>query len=358
MKSCDNYRDMISSYFDNLITEEEMQDLFSHMKTCIRCNNDFLLYEQLFNELDNIPAVPLPDGFHDDFMQKLNTNKNILFVNFKKVSFAAVCIIAFMFIFNFGNKINTTPIESPNKQVANSSNDIAPNAFILDEGNKTFGSVSDTSSFGDYISNYNITIEMSEPESLIQYINNYNGITVSSNMQYDYFNISKQIPLSDVDNFLIAIKTYGTVTNESINKEKVQSNLLELQAKKDSEDKTKIKLFNYLAQANTVAQITLLESRINVNQTNFNNYDSQITSILEDVNNPVVNINLITKNNDTLKDVNFTTKLSLAFKQSLFTTIHFASRLIIFIANNFIILIVVFIALLVYIKRRNINAKK
>lgn len=404
MKSCENYNEMISSYFDDLLDEDQKKSLFSHMKTCTRCNSDFLVYEQIFSEIDNIPDIPLPDDFHDDFMKKLNKevkqDKKILFIDFKRIAFVAASIAGFIFISSLGNQINNTKdfaltkenvlsgTNSANESIQYGSSDyIAPDPHSMampdsgvmanppisgDMQTDTNGAIETPNAFiasnepsndSNYITSYNITLETSDIENLIQYINNYTGITVSSNVQYNdfnnYSNISKQVPLNDVYNFLATIKTYGNVIAESENKQKIQEDLLELQAKKDNENNRKTKLFDYLAQANNIEQITLLEDKINNNQTTFNNYDSQINSIVESANFPIVNITLTSANTTVIQEIPFTTKLIEAFKQSLSNTIYVASSFIILLANNIVVLIViVIIALIVYTKRRKTNVKK
>ena len=73
--SCSEYLELISLYFDNEIDIDDEQRLFEHIEKCPKCKKEFEDMKNILGTLKDTPMIELPDGFHDELIDKLRDTK-------------------------------------------------------------------------------------------------------------------------------------------------------------------------------------------------------------------------------------------------------------------------------------------
>lgn len=71
MNNCHKYQELISLYLDNMLSEKEKEEFEKHMESCEECRLELLGLKALLSELNSLPELDLPDGFHQRAMAKL-----------------------------------------------------------------------------------------------------------------------------------------------------------------------------------------------------------------------------------------------------------------------------------------------
>jgi hypothetical protein len=67
---CRKVRVIIQKYLDNELDKQRYMSVNNHLKTCVDCQNELKLLQQLIKKLDNIVKIEAPD----DFTQKVMNN--------------------------------------------------------------------------------------------------------------------------------------------------------------------------------------------------------------------------------------------------------------------------------------------
>ncbi len=72
MNDCEIIRDSFSLYIDEQLSPEELEQFKKHLANCADCTESLAELEDVLNSLKSLPELPLPEGFHDELMFKIN----------------------------------------------------------------------------------------------------------------------------------------------------------------------------------------------------------------------------------------------------------------------------------------------
>lgn len=70
--TCKECNEQMSLSLDNLLSDEEQQALNDHLRDCPQCQEDYALYQSIYDGLGAIEEVPLPEDFHEGLMMKIH----------------------------------------------------------------------------------------------------------------------------------------------------------------------------------------------------------------------------------------------------------------------------------------------
>ena len=68
---CDDYKELISLYFDKELDEKEEKELFEHLTNCPSCRKEFEELKVVMDMLGEIEEEELPEDFHNEVMAKI-----------------------------------------------------------------------------------------------------------------------------------------------------------------------------------------------------------------------------------------------------------------------------------------------
>jgi len=69
MKSCNDIQSLFSEFYD-----DNNDEVFKHLDTCVECKNEFEKYAQLMDEVRNLPIPEPPEDFHSKLMSGVRNN--------------------------------------------------------------------------------------------------------------------------------------------------------------------------------------------------------------------------------------------------------------------------------------------
>lgn len=70
--NCKKVQELLSAYIDNECTNEEQEFIKSHLKTCKNCTDEYNLIREIVKITNELDELDVPDGFHDDLMNKIH----------------------------------------------------------------------------------------------------------------------------------------------------------------------------------------------------------------------------------------------------------------------------------------------
>ncbi len=69
---CERYKLIITAFLDNELNKEEKADFLAHIDKCPGCKSELEQMQALLNDLQELSKVELPEGYHDELMEKLH----------------------------------------------------------------------------------------------------------------------------------------------------------------------------------------------------------------------------------------------------------------------------------------------
>ncbi len=99
MHECEKFQNLILEYADGSISKADEARLTEHLEACAHCRKELEFTKNMLQSLQEIPSVPLPEHFHAQLHQKLESvtvapKKNLLH-HLPKYSFAVSAVAAF-----------------------------------------------------------------------------------------------------------------------------------------------------------------------------------------------------------------------------------------------------------------------
>lgn len=68
---CEKAFEWMSVYLDKQLDKDSSEKLMEHIEQCAHCKKEFELLKSIVEQLNNIPLVELPQGYHEELMQKI-----------------------------------------------------------------------------------------------------------------------------------------------------------------------------------------------------------------------------------------------------------------------------------------------
>ena len=102
MNNCDKYIELISDYIDSAHDLAMDAELKAHLESCPSCCEEYSAMQSLVHELNSLPALPLPEGFHSRAMENIRKEtrkRTFTGINFAQyTSVAAAVMLCFVLL--------------------------------------------------------------------------------------------------------------------------------------------------------------------------------------------------------------------------------------------------------------------
>lgn len=69
---CEDYRELLWAYLEQELNEEETAKMQQHLGECADCRAEAEAQKEIMESLRSLPEEELPEGYHQELMQKLN----------------------------------------------------------------------------------------------------------------------------------------------------------------------------------------------------------------------------------------------------------------------------------------------
>lgn len=88
---CEEVRENISLYKDQMLSEEKMKKIDKHLDNCKTCMQEYKILKDILSEISSLENKELPNSFHDNLMKKIEKGgikkekRKLTFVKFTKI---------------------------------------------------------------------------------------------------------------------------------------------------------------------------------------------------------------------------------------------------------------------------------
>lgn len=329
---CDKAFAMMSLYIDEELNKEEQEKLFEHINSCNYCKKEFQLLKDLLGKLKEEEYLPLPDGYHEELMAKVNDSK-IESLSFGKKdtknrrswkkygSIAAAGLLVFVVgaaasTMNFGSYNHNDTATSPMaKSEAFSETtqmpmavekEVATEEYSADAGmgmqrdmSLALGGEVDTEANNSdvkvnvderkkiktayltiTVENFEQAVEniRTEVESNSGYVENFNSYVYQQNSDESLKagNITLRMDKENYEQMKIYVKSMGKVTYEDENVNDITSQYIDTKGRLKAKRVEEERLLELMKSAENVQDIIAIEERIGSIRSDIESYQSTI----------------------------------------------------------------------------------
>lgn len=330
--NCNKALEMMSLYIDEELNKEEQEKLFEHINSCRYCKEEFNLLKDLVGKLKEEEFLPLPDGYHEELMAKVNASKieNISFVksntknkrNWKKYASIAAAGLLVVVVgaaassMNFDDYNQNETATSPMAK-SEAYNEIAqaPMAVTKEATTEEFsadagmgmqrdmslsvgGDINAETSNTDVKVNVDerkkiktayitITVEnfeqaveniRTEVESNSGYVENFNSYVYLENNDESLKagNITLRMDKDNYEQMKIYVKSMGEVTYEDENVNDITSQYIDTEGRLKAKRVEEERLLELLKSAENIQDIIAIEERLGNIRSDIESYQSTI----------------------------------------------------------------------------------
>ena len=72
--NCETVKEMLWAYLEKETTAEEAEKIEKHLAECADCREEMETQKAIMESLASLPEAELPEGYHTELMQKLQTD--------------------------------------------------------------------------------------------------------------------------------------------------------------------------------------------------------------------------------------------------------------------------------------------
>jgi len=388
MQDCVKVTELIPLFIANELDEEERGQAEKHLFSCESCR---FLYEdmrKILATLYSIEGEELPEGFHDEFMNKLHNEPKskpaFMSWNYKAMMQAAACAAAVLIALSAmfvgiselagfdrpaavkdiseaslaatESKVNSD--ETPDSQIDSGSAAFsAPVAAIEDDAARSAEpSTSDSASF---VTHYTIELYVDDIKSAMDQISKLNGAQESMDYtipayegDHGYAFIIRRAPSQEFDIIKDQLRSIGDINNEYESKQSMSRQLRDLNARLLAKNEEKDRLLDLLGKSGDLDVMVRIESRLSSVSYESESLYSQIRSINHEIGRPYLNIRLYNRVYvpPLPPKQALGTRMANSFKQSVNDTVRFMQGLLLFVVSAAIpVSVLIIIGVLFYL---------
>ncbi|WP_058485054.1 DUF4349 domain-containing protein [Defluviitalea phaphyphila] len=386
--SCEQFRELMSSYMDGYIEEDKKIEFENHLKYCKDCKEEFEQFKFIINEIKKLPDKKLPNHYHEDLMLRLYKSKEEdrlsrrnSYFNWKiLVPLAASFIVLIFVIGNLDNILTTKDYykqESATEEMMEDSIDIDMAGFNI-EGEKLQITAEDgvnsklnysTDVDRKIIYDSNMYIEVEDFDKTINeiknmannsggYVENSSSYIYDSDPERDIYlkqgTIVIRIPVESYGQIQEELISLGHLINQEENSTNVTEEYIETESRIRMLEIEQNRLLEIMEKSDKVEDLIKLEERLNQVRTDLEIYKSKIKNWDQLVSLSTFTIKLKeVKEKEDLKnlDPNLTTKIKFSFIKSVNDIRQVFEKIIIYAAYGvipfIIFIIIIFIVFII-----------
>lgn len=345
---CDKAFEMMSLYIDGELNKEEQEKLFEHIEGCEFCKQEFESLKDMVNALKEEEFLPLPDGYHEELLTKVNgtkiervyfdskdKNKKRSWKKYGSIAAAGILVVfvgAMASALDFGgyNQNDTTAETQAKSQAYNDTAQMpmaVPQEAVTEEYSMdaSFEMQRDMSMAGGgdvseetgitganvnvderkkiktaYISitvdNFEQVVEniREKIESSSGYVENFNSYVYqqSSDESLKAGNITLRMDKDNYEQIKVFIKSMGEVTYEDENVNDITSQYIDTQGRLKAKRIEEERLLELLGSAESIQDIIAIEERLGNIRSDIESYQSTINNWDKLIDLSTINVEL------------------------------------------------------------------
>ena len=415
---CDDYKELISLYFDKELDEKEEKELFEHLTNCPSCRKEFEELKVVMDMLGEIEEEELPDGFHNEVMAKIKAEakpqkKKTPWARYTSIA-ASICAVfivggavfatGFMGMGGsqfaadaaspqmYGMMSNSTTTESAKSEVMFDTvvEETAPMEMeelkfatgntVANDGAMPTALIETGSDPAELkiIKRGNIDIRVKNFENAVDevkadvegkggYVENFNSYVYSdrwvngNKVSLREGQLVLRVPSDTYEATFEYLKTIGEVTNENESRENVTDSYIEVESRMKAKLTEEERLIELLAKAETVNDIIVIEERLGNVRGEIDAYQSRLDNWDKQVSYSTISVYIMEDPDETIENVSpdLGTRIKNSFKRGINNFISGIENIIVSFAGNIVNLaaFVIVVAVVVVVVRKIIRKK-
>ena len=416
---CDDYKELISLYFDKELDEKEEKELFEHLTNCPSCRKEFEELKVVMDMLGEIEEEELPEGFHNEVMAKIKAEakpkkKKTPWARYTSIA-ASICAVfivggavfatGFMGMGGsqfaadaaspqmYGMMSNTTtesakgeimydtvveeeaeaPMEMEELKFAagnTAANDGAMPTALVETGRETSElKIIKRGNIDVRVKNFEESVDMvkADVEGKGGYVENFNSYVYSdrwvngNRVSLREGQLVLRVPSDTYEDTFEYLKTIGEVTNENESRENVTDSYIEVESRMKAKLTEEERLIELLAKAETVNDIIVIEERLGNVRGEIDAYQSRLDNWDKQVSYSTISVYIMEDPDETIENVSpdLGTRIKNSFKRGINNFISGIENIIVSFAGNIVNLaaFVIVVAVVVVVVRKIIRKK-
>ena len=348
MKDCEWISEKMSLYLDDVLNRQEKGEITEHLKNCEDCKKEFDTLKTIVEGLNNTEFLPLPKGYHNEVMEKINEQKvsKVDFGRKKQGNWKKYSAVAAVLVFtvvgigamkdaidnrSYGTATSSSGNETTQDVSAGSLGDSRLMNFDMSsaqsEGYMDSGEVVQLQGTGDYetmevvsiseeisgkkIRNGSLDIEIENFDDTLRVVQSMvesNGGYIEDYNSYIYFEDDERglhlkaggfrarVDKDQYNEVLEYLRTVGKVSYENEYVYDITSQYIDVEARLKAKKTEEERLLNLMNDADTVQDIIVIEARVAEVRGIVENYEMQIKGWDRDVEYSTIYVSLTEKN--------------------------------------------------------------
>ena len=416
---CDDYKELISLYFDKELDEKEEKELFEHLTNCPSCRKEYEELKVVMDMLGEIEEEELPEGFHNEVMAKIKAEakpqkKRIPWARYTSIA-ASICAVfivggavfatGFMGMGGsqfaadaaspqmYGMMSNSTTTESAESEVMFDTvvEETAPmemeelkyasgNTVSANDGAAVVALVETGKDAAELkiIKRGNIDIRVKNFENAVDevkadvegkggYVENFNSYVYSdrwvngNKVSLREGQLVLRVPSETYEATFEYLKTLGEVTNENESRDNVTDSYIEVESRMKAKFTEEERLIELLAKAETVNDIIVIEERLGNVRGEIDAYQSRLDNWDKQVSYSTISVFIMEDPDETIENVSpeLGTRIKNSFKRGINNFISGIENIIVSFAGNIVNLaaFVIVVMVVVVVVRKVIKKK-
>lgn len=331
---CIDFEIYMSEYYDDMMNESQRQEFEGHMNSCEDCRVKYENMKNILEEVNEIPEIELPEGFHEELMDKLKKEDkkgskviNIDFKRFSKNKKGMLIAASLMLLFASSRMFDLDDMVEESMDYSAKSErstefaaDMAPMEaspnMAVRSGNKAGGaqlSVASNQAVDEakIIRSGYINIEVTDlPKSFDEVIlrtRDFSGFVERSNMMSESknANISVRIPKERFDDYIAVVEKLGQVKEKNISEVNVTQSYIDMDSRLNNLKSQEERIRQILMKAEKIQEIIEIERELSRVRSEIESLTRNLRNIDNQVSYSSLNINLSVDRNPFWDDIKY-----------------------------------------------------
>ncbi len=416
---CDDYKELISLYFDKELDEKEEKELFEHLTDCPSCRKEYEELKVVMDMLGEIEEEELPEGFHNEVMAKIKAEtkpqkKRIPWARYTSIA-ASICAVfivggavfatGFMGMGGsqfaadaaspqmYGMMSNSTTTESAKSEImydtvveesapmemeelkyaagnTASANDGAAVMALVETGRETAElKIIKRGNIDIRVKNFENAVDVvrADVEGKGGYVENFSSYVYSdrwvngNKVSLREGQLVLRVPSDTYEATFEYLKTLGEVTNENESRENVTDSYIEVESRMKAKLAEEARLIELLAKAETVNDIIVIEERLGNVRGEIDAYQSRLDNWDKQVSYSTISVFIMEDPDEIIENVSpdLGTRIKNNFKRGINNFISGIENIIVSFAGNIVNLaaFIIVVVVVVVVVRKVVKKK-
>lgn len=397
MDICNEMQELLSSYVDDELSQEELERVNEHLADCESCAKELALLREVTSKVKDLPEPDFPPELHRKLMEKTReqSGRRTRQARIPFRSYAAMAA-GVLLMFTALSFIALLPVSVSQKQSGLA--EMASGTGSAEDTGLMFSLRSEEAEYADaamavpeaqndrslilvsdavagaveadqtdelMVRSYNIELLVEDFESALNMIDNLPGYNVRSEIvnrgSESWAWVSRRVDDGSYNMTKVVLQSMGKVTSANESLERITAENIDLEARLAAKQEEADRLLSLLESSKTMNVLAMVESRLGQVENEIDGLKGQLNLYADQSSRPAVHITLRAVSNTVVEREGFGDRVRKAYASSVNGTLRFMEIFLIvlsFISVPAAIVILVFLCLWSIYRRKKLRKRR